>query len=314
MGSPGRLLVAVDGSSHALHAVRYVAHLCSRTNPEVRLLLILTAVQEEVFWQVPMDEEFKRRMKERYEAHESESRKSAENFLDRCRGILVEAGISGGAIDLAPRPLREGIARDIIAEARQGYDAVVVGRRGLGKAGSILLGSVSGKIVHSLQEMPVWVVGGPVDSKKVLIAVDASSNSQKAVDTVAALLSGSGSEIGLFHAVRGFPPTLGPTYLQTGEELEGQLMEKLKEGIARMFDAYRTRLLEAGVAPEKIRTAYTIGSISRAADILGAARQGGYGTIVMGRRGLSAVRELVMGRVTNKVLNGGEGLAVWVVS
>lgn len=33
----------------------------------------------------------------------------------------------------------------------------------------------------------------------------------------------------------------------------------------------------------------------------------------MGRRGISAVREFVMGRVTNKVLNGAEGLAVWVI-
>ena len=43
------------------------------------------------------------------------------------------------------------------------------------------------------------------------------------------------------------------------------------------------------------------------------AQEGNYGTIVMGRRGLSKVHEFLMGRVTNKVLNRAEGFAVWIV-
>jgi nucleotide-binding universal stress UspA family protein len=33
----------------------------------------------------------------------------------------------------------------------------------------------------------------------------------------------------------------------------------------------------------------------------------------MGRRGLSKVREFLMGRVSKKVLDRGEGFAVWIV-
>ena len=72
-------------------------------------------------------------------------------------------------------------------------------------------------------------------------------------------------------------------------------------------------LENAGVAPDKIRTVCKFGSYSRAADILATAREGNYGTVIMGRRGISAVREFIMGRVTTKVLNGAEGLAVWIV-
>jgi nucleotide-binding universal stress UspA family protein len=67
------------------------------------------------------------------------------------------------------------------------------------------------------------------------------------------------------------------------------------------------------VAPERISTECTIGSYSRAADILAAAREGNYGTVIMGRRGISAIREFILGRVTTRVLNGAEGLAVWIV-
>ena len=63
----------------------------------------------------------------------------------------------------------------------------------------------------------------------------------------------------------------------------------------------------------RIATRANLDSDSRAMDILREAQEGGYGTIVMGRRGLSKVREFLLGRVTNKVLQGAENFAVWIV-
>ena len=42
-------------------------------------------------------------------------------------------------------------------------------------------------------------------------------------------------------------------------------------------------------------------------------REGGYGTIVVGRRGLSKVYEFFMGRVSDKVLHLAKDMAVWIV-
>ena len=83
--------------------------------------------------------------------------------------------------------------------------------------------------------------------------------------------------------------------------------------IQAMFNKCRDCLVKAGMAADHIDCMCRFGSMSRSADILMEARKGGYGTIVLGRRGISKVREFLMGRVTNKVLNGAEGLAVWVV-
>jgi nucleotide-binding universal stress UspA family protein len=44
------------------------------------------------------------------------------------------------------------------------------------------------------------------------------------------------------------------------------------------------------------------------------AQKNGFGTIVIGRRGLSKVRQFMMGRVSNKVLQLARDLAVWVVN
>jgi hypothetical protein len=48
--------------------------------------------------------------------------------------------------------------------------------------------------------------------------------------------------------------------------------------------------------------------------VLNEADRGGFGTIVMGRRGLSKVTEYAMGRVCIKVLLMARREAVWIVS
>ncbi|MBU4054246.1 MAG: universal stress protein, partial [Proteobacteria bacterium] len=37
-----------------------------------------------------------------------------------------------------------------------------------------------------------------------------------------------------------------------------------------------------------------------------------FGTIVLGRRGISMLKELLMGSVTNRVLQQSDGFAVWI--
>jgi len=313
MRTPKRVLVAVDTSSHALNAVRYIACQCLRWDLEVRLFSIISLGGEEVLEGVMMDEDFMRRMKERYRLYALNCRQETDEFLEQCRKILVGGGFPESRIDVSVRQRQKGIARDIIEEARRGYDAVVVGRRGLGRVESILLGSVSNKVVQKLEEVPVWVIGGEVHAQKVLLAVDRSESSRKAVNYAAPFLADSGAEVTLCHVVRAFLPTFGPDLIGFGGAMEEELVKKLQEDIDRMFDSYKSCLAGAGVRPEKISTACKMGSYSRAADLLNRAREEGYGTIVMGRRGISAVREFLMGRVTTKVLNGAEGLAVWVV-
>jgi nucleotide-binding universal stress UspA family protein len=54
-------------------------------------------------------------------------------------------------------------------------------------------------------------------------------------------------------------------------------------------------------------------SPSRSGDIMRAAREGAYGTIVVGRGGVSKVGDFLMGRVTSHVLNQAKDFAVWIV-
>jgi nucleotide-binding universal stress UspA family protein len=312
-GKKIKILVAVDGSSYSLNAVKYVATRFSRLPVEVSLLHVLPMASEELLCQISLDEDFKSKIKEQYERFNDECRRAAQKFLDQAKEILVNSGYVPDLIMAMLRQWQAGIAREIMAEAQKGYEAVVVGRRGLGRVESLMLGSVSTQIVQGVDWMPVWVIGGEIRSSKMLLAVDASLNSRQAVIYAAPYAAQTEVEVTLLHVVRKFFPGESPPLTSAGEEIEAELHETLKARIKGLFAEYRGCLESAGVAPDKIRTECKFGGYSRAAEILATAREGNYGTVIMGRRGISAVRQFIMGRVTTKVLNGAEGLAVWIV-
>ena len=74
------------------------------------------------------------------------------------------------------------------------------------------------------------------------------------------------------------------------------------------------RLKKAGLSDDQISSKIATGMTSRAKAIVEEAKKGGYGTIVVGRRGHSRVEEFFMGRVSNKVLQLAKKMAFWVVA
>jgi nucleotide-binding universal stress UspA family protein len=266
----------------------------------------------EIFWDAEKEAFFKEQMRGKYAQWKREAKKEAQAFLDDARNILLKAQVGEDSVNVMVRERKRGIARDIIEEAKKGYDTVVVGRRGLTKLEDVFLGSVSSKIVEKVGEVPVWMVGGDIRSRKMLVAVDASDNSRKAVDYVGTFAAASEAELTLYHVIR----SLGIEFLQdvprNREEIKA-FEEALASNAQEMFQAYQASLEQAGVLPARISTKYTRQSHTRAGDILREAKEGDYGTIVMGRRGLSKVHEFLMGRVTNKVLSRAAGFAVWIV-
>jgi len=69
----------------------------------------------------------------------------------------------------------------------------------------------------------------------------------------------------------------------------------------------------AGFLPKNVKVKIRKKKKGIAQDIMKEARDGGYDTIVMGRRGLSGIKEFLMGSVSNKVVHAADGMAVIVV-
>ena len=82
--------------------------------------------------------------------------------------------------------------------------------------------------------------------------------------------------------------------------------------MAPVFDRARKVLVEAGVREELISIKAVSRASSRAWAIVSEAKSAGCGTIILGRRGMSRVREFVLGRVSNKAATLAENACVFV--
>ncbi|MCG6916042.1 MAG: universal stress protein, partial [Deltaproteobacteria bacterium] len=294
---------------HSLNAVAYAAQYCGPADLKMNLMHVIPPAPETLL-DLGKEYFFKDLMEEHRIEWNKKAEKVAKVFLDKALNLLVAGGVPKNNVAVILQERKVGIARDIIEESLRGYNAVVVGRGGLSRPEEPFLGSVSNKIVEKIQDVPVWVVGRDIRTRKMLLAVDASENSRKAVNYVGEVAAASEAEITLFHVVRKFGYLNDPT-LREGE-IEG-FWEEVKSDIPRMFRSYQVSLEKAGITPLRISSEAMLDSPSRSGDIIREAREGAYGTIVMGRRGLSKVRDFLMGRVTSKVLNQAEDFAVWIV-
>ena len=83
--------------------------------------------------------------------------------------------------------------------------------------------------------------------------------------------------------------------------------------IAPTMQKAEQMLIKAGIEETKISVRIVDGSHNAASDILDAANRYACGTIVMGQRGVTGVKEYSMGSVCRKVLQNSKAMALWLV-
>jgi nucleotide-binding universal stress UspA family protein len=292
-----RILLAFDGSAYALDAVRYVSRTLTPQNTEVVLFHVHHKIPEH-YWDLKREASPAWRMNE-VAAWEREQEKTVEESMDKATKILWRADFPKASVEVRIHNKEKGISRDIIKEAERGYSCVVAGRKGISELKDLCLGSIANKLIEKLVSHPVLVVGKKPKPGALLLALDGSENSMRTVDFVGGMLGRSDLEASLIHVIR------GDNKVYT---------DAAKQAITPVFEEAKSRLAKYGFEPNQITTRIVTGAHSRAGAILEEAKMGGYGTIVVGRRGLSEVLDFFMGRVSNKIVHMAKEQAVWVVS
>lgn len=149
-----------------------------------------------------------------------------------------------------------------------------------------------------------------MDFKKILIAVDASENARRAVEYAGEIIGKTkGFEITLLHVAKlperdTFPDD--EAWKAKRFEMEADIMAFFKEA--------RGILEIKGVDKNAISERYVeaIGpSISH--QILTEQETGGFGTVVVGRRGVSKEEEFLFGSVSNRIVHYAKNCTVWVI-
>ena len=306
-----KIVVPVDGSMNSRRSLKYLTLMFPRQeNLDLTLLYVLPMLPRILTDDEIYDRNIITQMKNVEEKHVH----MAEQVLDEAKRFLEENGFKEDKIKVIYNKMQVTIPRDICHEARtQGADAILLGRRGRTEVKTFFIGEICDRLVECCEGSPLWIVGRDVHSKKVLVCVDASENAIRAVEHVGLMLGGTDSEVTLFHTMTSLRHFIPVALLEEADELKNLWKEKSGEEISTYMEKARDILLNGGFNADKIVVKTTEGSRSPANDILNEALRNGYGTVVLGRRGISKVKEFFMGSVTKKVLLHLNELAVWIV-
>lgn len=162
-----------------------------------------------------------------------------------------------------------------------------------------------------------------MDRKKILIAVDSSENSKRAVSYVGDLLKDTPDTLmTLLYIER--PPDRD-MYADEGGWKEAALGKEKK--IRAFLDEARGILEHMGIARERIAEKYVVScksgvhesadscsvGTSIAGEILRVQEEGGFGTVVIGRRGVSRTEEFLFGSVSTSVMHKAGKGTIWIV-
>jgi nucleotide-binding universal stress UspA family protein len=278
-----RVLLAMDGSKGSLAAAAYLGELPLSPPTTVRIVAVVALP---VFaLDVASAPELKRSVLDRAQGVVEDTRAAL-----AARGFAIETDVPMGD----PRA-------EIVRQAEEwGADLVVLGARGLGKVKRFLLGSVSDGVARHAH-CPVLVVKGPRRRLgSVLVAMDGSEDSFRAVRFLSTLALPRQTKVRLLSVVERIRyPTTAP------QSVHGQLVAMLKELEAERR-AELDKVLEQAAAQldDKITrvTRYTPTG-DPAEEIVTTASDFDTDLVVVGARGLGGMARVLLGSVSQKVLH-----------
>jgi nucleotide-binding universal stress UspA family protein len=274
------MLLATDGSEDSRLAARAAADLSAKTGAELHVVHAWQSIPHPV-----IDSDY-------YEAGARKLLQEETEFVSGSGGVMSEAHLVMGAPVDAILDLGEEI----------GADLIVMGSRGQGPLGRLILGSVSEGVVHHAS-CPVLVLRGGKEAwpPARIVVGDDGSEAARSAGTLAAEIGGVfGARVLLVHAYPELPEIDLRGRQSDTRTVDDELRReewKLQERAAEIEETLGSRPM--------VRIA--VGN--PAACILAAAQEGGaHKTLTAaGSRGLGRMRRMRLGSVSTKLLRAAEG-------
>ena len=283
---PTRILLAADGSKDARRAARDAAELSLKLDSELHVVFV-APYYPHVYASRGVQ------LREDEYTYRDEDRKT----LDRCVEQIVEAGAA-----VAESHLGAGDAASEIVELAEelGVGLVVLGSRGRGRLRRALMGSVSTDVLRHAH-CSVLIVRGQEDEQepflgKLLVAIDGSEEATAATQAAMEMAVAAGSEVHVAYAMQEerYRPHLGPEMWEGWEEG----FERAKRSAHSWVEGEAKRM--KGEAAIKVEPHLLIGRPDAA--IVWLAEEIGADLVVVGSRGLGAMRRTLIGSVSDSVV------------
>jgi nucleotide-binding universal stress UspA family protein len=270
-----RVLVATDGSEYSLSTADYVT----------RLAAVL-----------PLDLDLAFVVRRHEPVHRGSANVTTEALLDRVAEFLRSRGVA-----VNPRVLYGNPAAALCRTATQeDISLLVLGRRGHGELQDILFGSVSNKVVNQCAK-PTLVVkkGVPVPNAapgthpvRVLVAVDGSRGANECLKLLAAFGAPKAFDVTLLSVVNPEPTDV--------DRLSGDLRYKALQDLHRGAE---TILKQAAARLSSFAVHRRVDEGKPGPTICRVAQEEGHEIVLVGRRGLGEIADILFGSVSHYVLH-----------
>lgn len=142
--------------------------------------------------------------------------------------------------------------------------------------------------------------------EKILVPIDGSEHALKALEVATQIAKKFGGKITLIHA---YSVTPGPIIMPEPTTLTPSGLPVMVPEVSKVIDAARkagNRILEDGeqkIKAEGVPVEKVLIEGHTVQEIVRTAKEGKFGLIVIGARGVSHIRELLLGSVTDGVIH-----------
>ncbi|GAB3490086.1 universal stress protein [Amycolatopsis cihanbeyliensis] len=277
------VLVGVDGSPSAEHAVRWAAREAARRGAPLRLLHACYLPPTKPYVPVPLPRSYRDALTE--QGHE---------YLAAADRVALRA-----APDVRIRKdLRIGQAAEQLVRESASADLVVLGSRGLGGFSGLLVGSTAVELAaHG--HCPVVVVRGrtldtaPPEQGPVVVGVDGSPGSDAAVEFAFEAAASRGVPLVAVHTWNDI--ALGETWALAPLGLDyQQITEDERRLLAERLAGWRAKYPDVELEQHTIKDRPVRGLLNEA---------DGAQLIVVGSRGLGGFRGMLLGSTSQALLH-----------
>lgn len=221
----------------------------------------------------------------------------ADDAAERAKHTLAERWPNADAVVVDKSP-----SDGVLSEAKKfRADVIAVGWRGYGPARGLLMGSVSRAVVRGATCAVLVVRRAPVRIRKIMLAVDGSANAAQAVDLVAMLTPTPERQVTLVQVVQLIMPSSRGPFV-------GGIRASISDELKRI-NAERTRTAERALnkaAQELARAGWRTRTEVKAGEplqeLMHTAKVSGADLVVVGARGTTGIRHLLLGSVAEGLL------------
>lgn len=152
-----KILIPIDDSENAIRAAEFVA---KHFNADTKVTLFNVMLDTEALCNMDSPEltPLFRSQQSSFCTLEDKKRELITRATQQAKENLMAAGFAPENITVKVENKKHGVARDILDEAKNGYDLIAMGRRGLSGISEFFIGSISNKVFHAAKNISVLIV------------------------------------------------------------------------------------------------------------------------------------------------------------